>query len=353
MAKVKTKVIDNKCPNCKAPIVFNPEIGAFKCEYCGGSFSAEELKNMEDEKNSNKEEEVEYVHYNCPDCGAEIITDENTAATFCVYCGNSSIIKSRLSGKFAPSKVIPFSKTKDDAIKAFKSLKKGRLLIPKEFINEKNIEKITGVYIPFWLYDISSSGALDIDATRVNSWTKGDTHYTKTDYYKVLRDGSMNFFRIPVDGSTRFDNDIMNSIEPFDYTKLVDYNHAYLSGFLAEKYDVESEVAINDALERSNRSTRETMLGSASLYSSKVIVNDTITSKEVNHEYVMLPVYMVNVKYKDKYYLFAMNGDTGEFVGNIPLDKKKAFLLGVISFISLMLIVLILSYIIYLIGGSN
>lgn len=353
MARTKTKIIDTKCPSCQAVITFNPKLGIFKCDYCGSEFKASDIKDMDDEKNRTDEESIAYVNYNCPDCGAEIIADENTSATFCVYCGNTSIIKSRLTGEFAPSKIIPFKKTKEEAIEAFKSLKKGRRLIPKEFINEKNIEKITGVYIPFWLYDIDVFGTVNIDAKRVNSWTSRNIRYTKTDFYDVIRSGKMDYYKVPVDGSTRFDNDIMNSIEPFDYSQLEDYNHAYLSGFLAEKYDVNSEDARNDAKERCLSSTRDQMLSSAVGYSSKMIMKDSLDIKEINHEYVLLPVYMVNVKYKDEMYTFAMNGETGEFVGNIPLDKKKTILLLVISFVVIFVIGLIISYLIYLNGGGS
>ena len=145
-----SKVLDNKCPGCGAPIHFKPKLGIFKCDYCEGEYTAEQLKDME---KINKEEvdTTNYVNYNCPDCGAEIITDENTAATFCVYCGNTSIIKNRLSGKFAPSKIIPFKMEKQKAIEAFKRLRKGRPLTPKTFTSEKNIEKkVKNFNIIFW-----------------------------------------------------------------------------------------------------------------------------------------------------------------------------------------------------------
>lgn len=348
---VKTKVIDAKCPSCQAPIKFNPSLGKFKCEFCESVFNASDIKDMNEEKNRTDEESVNYVNYNCPDCGAEIISDENTSATFCVYCGNTSIIKSRLTGKFAPSKIIPFKKTKEDAIEAFKSLKKGRRLIPKGFIDEKNIEKIRGIYIPFWLYDLNISGGVVIDAKKVDTWRRGDTQYTKTDYFNVIRDGNMSFYRVPVDGSTRFDNDIMNSIEPFNYSELEDYNHAYLSGFLAEKYDVESDQAIVDAKSRSINSAKNEMLSSAVGYSSKIIANDNLEAEEVKHEYVLLPVYMVNIKYNEKMYTFAMNGETGEFVGNIPIDKKKTVIFFLSIFAISFLVIFIIAYIIHEFGG--
>ena len=346
-----SKVLDNKCPGCGAPIHFKPKLGIFKCDYCEGEYTAEQLKDME---KINKEEvdTTNYVNYNCPDCGAEIITDENTAATFCVYCGNTSIIKNRLSGEFAPSKIIPFKMEKQKAIEAFKRLRKGRPLTPKTFTSENNIEKIQGVYIPFWLYEVDVDGTIEATATRVKSWSSGDTHYTKTDYYNVVRTGTMSYHRVPVDGSTRFANDMMNTIEPFDYSKLIDYNHAYLSGFLAEKYDVNKKDAFKDAKTRTLNSTKEEMLNSMHGYSSKTIRKNKLESKEKNVEYALLPVWMVNVKYNNEYYLFAMNGESGKFIGNIPIDKKKTILISIISFALSFLICVAISYIIFNMGGD-
>ena len=345
-----SKVLDNKCPGCGATIHFKPELGLFKCDYCDGEYTAEQLKDME---KINKEEvdTTNYVNYNCPDCGAEIITDENTAATFCVYCGNTSIIKNRLSGEFAPSKIIPFKIEKKKAIEAFKKLRKGRPLTPKEFTSERNIEKIQGIYIPFWLYETEVSGTIEATATRVKSWTSGNTHYTQTDYHNVVRTGTMEYHRVPVDGSTRFANDMMNTIEPFDYSKLIDYNHAYLSGFLAEKYDVSKEDAFADAKSRTLNTTKQEMLSSMNGYTSKVVKKNDLEAKETNVEYALLPVWMVNVKYKDKYYLFAMNGESGKFIGNIPLDKKRALMYTIITFIIAFIIFTIISAIISSTGG--
>lgn len=341
------KVLDNRCPHCNAPIVYNPTLKKFKCEYCDSEFTAKELKDMEKLSKEEVVVENEYDIYNCPDCGAEIIADKNTAATFCLYCGNYSIIKSRLTGEFAPSKIIPFKKDKEEAVKAFKSLKKGRPLLPDAFSDQRNIEKITGLYIPFWLYDISTNGTLEADCKQIRSWTRGDTHYTKTDTYDVSRSGEMRFEKVPVDGSTRFDNDIMNSIEPFDYSELEDYNHAYLSGFLAEKYDVSESDAFKDADERSKNSTRMFLDAAISNYTVKVVRNCNVFVTKDKSEYVMLPVWMVNVKFMNKMYLFAMNGQTGEFIGNMPVDKRKAVMWGIFVFVLSFVIVTLISLFMY------
>ncbi len=357
------RALDNKCPACGAPILYKPNLKKWKCDYCKSEFTLEEMKkynNASNEKNNIKEEiktkiqkekdNTNYYEYNCKDCGAKIIADENTAATFCVYCGNTAILKEKLSGKFAPDMIIPFKNEKEKAIEAFKSLNKGRPLMPNFFNDEKNIEKIKGVYIPFWLYDVKVNGELDATSTTSTTWTVGDTVYTKTDTYRLEREGEMSFNKIPVDGSTRFDNDIMNTIEPFNYSELEEYNHAYLSGFLAEKYDVDEETSFKDAEERSLNSARDTIKDDMGM-GIKTIVNDTLASTKLLTKYVLLPVWMINVKYKDKFYTFAMNGQTGEFVGNIPVDKKKAFIYGILTFVITFMLVVLISYIFY--KGGN
>lgn len=361
--KKKTeKSLGNRCPACKASIKFNPKLGKWKCDYCGSEFTIEEMQKHNDnastEKKNKKDAKVEddnvqYVEYHCESCGAEIIADSETAATFCVYCGNTAILQSKLSGKFSPDLVIPFKRTKEDAIEEFKGLSKGRPLMPKNFNSEKNIEKIRGIYIPFWLFDINNSGDIEMSATTSESWRSGDTHYTKTNYYKVIRGGTMDYIKVPIDGSTRFDNAIMNTIEPFDYNELIKYNHAYLSGFYAEKYDQEAKDVFAEAADRSVNSTKEILKNDAKMYSTKTITRDTLVAKERNRYYAMLPVWMVNVKYKDKMYIFAMNGQTGEFIGNIPLDVGKAFLYFFLIFIAIFAGVIIFSLIVGLIGGMR
>ena len=191
----RERALDHKCPSCGGKCVFEPKIGKWKCEYCKSEFDLDTLQkhnnasSEENNKETDKDVDTSYVEYHCKNCGAKIVADEQTAATFCIYCGNTAILKSKLSGKFAPSMIIPFMKTKEDAVNAFKGLSKGRPLMPKFFNDPKNIEKIRGVYIPFWLYSLKCRGQLSASAQRITTWVSGDYSYTKTDSYKVDRDG--------------------------------------------------------------------------------------------------------------------------------------------------------------------
>ena len=347
-----SNVMDNRCPSCNAPITYKPKLGKFKCDYCDNEFTADQLKKVEEQPVEEVVKDVEYVSYNCPDCGAQIIADETTSATFCLYCGNSSILKNKLSGEFKPDKIIPFRKEKNDAVEAFKKLTKGRPFIPKSFIDEKNIEKITGLYIPFWLYDFKVNGGVMLNATKVKHWTTGNTNFTQTDFYDVYREGTFGYDMVPSDGSKKFSNDIMNSIEPYDYKDMIDYNPLYLSGFLAERYDVSKDEAFPEARDRVLRSTEEQMMADAVGYSTKTLVTKNLTATSTQTRYALLPVWMVNVKYEDKFYLFAMNGQTGEFIGDIPIDKKKViyYFLGIGA--AIFAVLCIIAYFVLFVGGA-
>lgn len=356
MSNKVEKSIDNKCPACSAPIKFKPSENKWVCEYCKSSFTLDEMKKRSNnasskEKHSDEDTYDEYMSYRCKDCGAEIIADKDTTATFCVYCGNTAILKSKLSGKFKPDLIIPFKVEKTKVNEEFAKLLKGRPLMPRDFCSQENIEKIKGVYIPFWLYDFDYSGDVHMSGKKVSHWSVGDTHYTKTSIFNVVRGGNVFFEKIPVDGSTKFDNAVMNTIEPFDYKDMVEYNHAYLSGFYAEKYDQDSNDTMEEAKSRALNTCKAAFYNDVKGYNSLTVLSDDLKIDKSSIKYALFPVWMVNVKYKDKLYLFAMNGQTGEFIGDIPIDRKRVLVYSIIIFIIILIITFIVSYLIY--KGGN
>lgn len=324
-------VSDYKCLSCSAKLRFDPQTQKWVCDYCGSSYTKKELDkaygtddNLKNETETEITSEANYSCYNCPNCGAEIIMDETTTATFCIYCGSNAIVKNKLKGKFNPSKIIPFKTTKDDAIDAFKKYKKGKLFIPDEFTDPYNIEKISGIYVPFFIYDCDVDSELYIKATRIKHWSDFSYNYTKTDYYNLYRKASVHFENIPVDGATKFPDDIMNSIEPFNYDDLQDFSPSYLSGFLSERYDVDEDMIFEIAKKRAIKTSEDEIFSKVTSYSTKIIEDRKHDiHKNDTSEYVLLPVWMLNVKFNDNIYTFAMNGQTGKFIGNVPIDKKK------------------------------
>ena len=342
-------VLDHECPSCGAQLPFNPKSQKWDCHYCGSSYSLEELTEIEEKIKKASDESVSIDEYTCSNCGAGIIADQNTSATFCVYCGSASIIKSQFKGEFKPDKIIPFKNTKEEVVKKFKGFTKGKIFAPKDFTDMKNLEKVTGVYIPFWTYDADVSARLDGIGKNTKTWRSGDYVYTKTDEYTVMRDGTMKYERVPADGSKKFDDDTMDSVEPFDYSGLKDFNMSYLSGFLSEKYDVSKEEAKKRADSRIINSSKDELLKTAK-YQSVSVSNMDCSIDNKKTEYVLLPVWMLNIKYNDKLHLFAMNGQTGKMVGNVPIDNKKRVLAAIGAFLGSTAILSLITLIIRLLG---
>ena len=346
--------IDHKCPNCTAVLKFNPHEQNWKCEYCNSTFNKIEIEDYEKNRGIEKltkesipnklEQENGMDLYYCPNCGAQIVADENTSATFCVYCKNTAILRNKLIGEFNPSKIIPFKNTREDAIETFKKFGKGKPFLPKIFTNEKSISEITGIYVPFWLYDYKVYGSLEAEGKNIIHWTSGNYEYTKTDVYSVKREGNAEFSKVPVDGSFRLDNDLMNSIEPYDYNSLEEFNHSYLSGFFAEKYDVDSNTANVDGLKRVYNTTTNLLKSCIQSYTTVRVNKTDHTSDTLKYEYVLLPVWLLNVKYKDKIYTLAMNGQTGKMVGNVATDYWKVTIFFILLFSCLVIIFSIIWY---------
>lgn len=338
---IKLDVLDNKCPACGAKIDFNPVNQKWDCNYCGSKFTLEEMQkhtNASSEKANTVDEKAteaqmgEMDLYHCKNCGAEIIADETTTSTFCVYCGSTAILKNRIDSGRAPNYIIPFKNVKADAVTAFKNVVKHKPLTPKCFKDEKNIQKITGVYIPFWAYDLEANGEMDFEATDTQTWSDSRYRYTKTSRYAVKQSGHFDYDKVLADASSRFPNDLMDSIEPFNYGELAEYNHAYLSGFLAEKYDVPEEAGLERAKERTMLTCVD-LLSENVRHQSKRVVNNGMVIQQKRCHYIMLPVWMVNIQYKDKNYTFAMNGQTGKIVGDIPIGVKETIIWSIIVFI--------------------
>ena len=337
-------VQDKKCTGCGNKLIFNPKTQRMYCEYCRS-----ERDVIPDKKKEIAEITKELDVYSCPNCGAQLICDSTTTSTFCVYCKSTAILKDKLNGKFEPQAIIPFKTTKDEAVKAFLDLRKGKKLIPDEFLHQSNIEEIRGVYIPFWLFDYQIDGVLDARATREDETTNGDKTIKTIYEYHVARRGAVSFDNIPVDGSTHFQDNVMRSLEPFDYNDLKKYTSDYLSGFLSELYDVEEEIADDIATERSKLTAYNTFKQSieSQQYDSIEYINNKFDPTKLRADYVLLPVWMLNVKYKNDFYTFAMNGQTKKIVGNIPVDEEKAKKLFIKKALINIVILLIIAIIIW------
>ncbi|MDO4531889.1 MAG: hypothetical protein Q4C06_07910, partial [Bacillota bacterium] len=274
--------------------------------------------------------------YSCPSCGAELFCEETTAATSCPYCDNPTIVPGQFSGVLKPDYIIPFKLGKEDALKALKEHYKGRPFLPKAFQNQNHLDEIKGVYVPFWLFDGKAEGSVSFEGTNIVRYNSGDYEVTETHYYDVYRAGSLAFERIPVDGSKKMPDDYMDSLEPFDYDGLKDFSTAYLPGYLADKYDVSAEESSQRADSRAEATVSDALKDTVYGYQMVFEKQRNIQLHRGEVKYALLPVWILNTTWNGEKYMFAMNGQTGKMVGDLPTDKKKKWgIFGIVYLITL------------------
>ena len=364
---MSAQVTNYQCPACTGPVHFSPEEGKVVCDYCGSVYELSEIeaiyaekeakaaKMMEEEdfKESVSEEDGESVEdiregteisgewdttalksdwgedeanmkaYNCPSCGADLVCESSTGATSCPYCGNPTVVPGQFSGTLRPNYVLPFKLDKKGAIKALKKHYKGKFLLPSSFRSSNQLKEIKGVYVPFWLFDSFAEGSATYDATKVSYYETKDEDITKTDHYRVVRAGKMSFEKIPADASTKMPDDYMDSIEPFDYQELKAFSTAYLPGFLADRYDVKLEDSWGRAEKRCEETIQSELNRAVKGYDTYTKTREWVHIERGKVHYALLPVWLLTTKWKDKTYLYAVNGQTGKTAGELPVSKIK------------------------------
>ncbi len=356
-------VLNFKCPSCGAKLTFSGEAGEMVCEYCDAHFTMEQAKAAEeaeavDAASSDMtwttsqqamitDEDGHVSGYLCPSCGAEMVAGDNTAATECPYCGNQAIIPQSFEGIYKPEVMVPFAINKEKAKASLQEFVKGKKLLPDSFTEGNRIEQITGLYVPFWLYSCHARGTVAFEGEKTSRrWEDSNFKYEKKDHYALNRSGEMDFTRIPADASTKMDDATMDSLEPYDLSAAVDFDAAYFSGYLADRYDVESKDAQARADERVRNTFIEKMKEKTSGYNSVTHKSESIRLEDAKAEYAMLPVWMMTTKYEGENYTFGINGQSGKMVGSLPIDKgkcRKYFILSsLISFVVLQIIIALL-----------
>ena len=328
-----------KCPCCDGAIEFDSTLQKMKCPYCDAEFEMEALQAYDADLNSQPQEnmtwdtaaggewqagETEGLRvYTCNTCGGEIVADATTGASECPFCGNPVIMTGQFAGALKPDLVIPFKVDKKAAIAALQNHYKGKLLLPKVFKDENHIKEVKGLYVPVWLFDTDADAHVRYKATRTRTWSDSQYRYTETSHFSVTRGGGIGFENVPVDGSTKMDDTLMESIEPFNINEAVDFQTAYLSGYLADKYDVDAEASIDRANQRIKQSTEDAFRSTVQGYTSVVPVSSTINLQNGRARYALYPVWILNTQWNGQKFTFGINGQTGKIAGDLPMDKSK------------------------------
>ncbi len=329
-----------KCPCCGGAIEFNSTVQKMKCPYCDTEFEMEALAQYDAELSNDAQENMEWNTdsmqewqdgdadglrvYVCQSCGGEITADENTAASACPFCDNPIVMKGNVAGGLKPKYIIPFKLDKKAAKAKYLEHLSGKKLLPSVFKDQNHIEEIKGIYAPYWLFDSKADVHMRYKATKVRHWSDSSYNYTETSFYAVMRGGKIAFEHVPVDGSSKLADDMMESLEPYDYKEAVDFQTAYFAGYMADKFDVTEEDSFKRANDRVKKASADAFRSTVQGFTTVEPDGGSIITKDGKAEYVMYPLWLLNTKWNGEKYTFAMNGQTGKFVGNLPVDKAKA-----------------------------
>lgn len=351
------ETIAYKCINCSGPLQYNAQKLKFYCEYCRSAFTEDELKahfgSLDDQLNQAAQNEdvtpqdvpegfedfaSNTVMYTCENCGAEIITDKTTAATFCVYCHSPVVLSNRLTGAFKPAKVIPFKIAEQDAQDKFFAFCKKKHFLPKDFISGAQLEKMRGVYYPYWMVDSTKNGHLYATTTKIRTWVVGDDEYTETKTYRVKRGGIIDFKGFPHPALRGEHSKALKYVNPYDDNEFRPFTMAYLSGFLAEKRDTERQDVQAEVDAELKQYAEKIYKNTIQGYDTIRVDNVDVKTLKENWQYAMMPVWMMNFNYNGKSYLYAMNGQTGKNYGELPINKGKLAVFGIILFLIIALL---------------
>ncbi len=341
-------VISYKCPNCGGELVFDAKEQVYKCPYCLSRFQdldqAEETENTEEAGKAETEKDGGGVLYSCPSCGAEIVTDDTTAATFCYYCHSPVVLKGRVSGEYLPHSILPFQIDEKEAKKRFLEDVRRKKFVPKAFFSKDQIEKLSGVYFPEWVFDGSMDGRLDARTARIRVWMSRDTEFTETKEYHVQKGGHLTFRNLGKNALKKANHELVEGVLPFDLSKEKEFGMGYLSGFFAERRDLD-ETDLSELVKGEMRGYGETLLRESIGQYDMVTACDCTFQKETVHgRYVLVPIWTLTYRdRKGSLYYYALNGQNGKVAGKFPLDYGRLAAL----FFAVMVPVLILC----LIGG--
>ena len=335
-----SSLLEYKCPSCGGAIEFNSTVQKMKCPFCDTEFDVETLQEYDAELQNETSDDISWDTsaggswtedemtgmrlYVCKSCGGEIVGDETTAATTCPYCDNPVVMMEQFTGVLKPNYVIPFKIDKNMAKQKLREFYKGKRLLPSSFRSENHIDEVKGIYVPYWLFDADTQGSVRYKGTKVTGhWSDSNYNYTQISVFSVIREGTLQFENVPADGSSKMADDMMESVEPYYFSEAVDFQTAYLAGYLADKYDVTSEESIERVNQRMKQSTEDAFKSTCTGYGTLETQHSSIHVENGKAKYALYPVWLLNTRWKGEKFTFAVNGQTGKIVGDMPVDWTK------------------------------
>ncbi len=337
------------CPNCGAKRIYKAGTNELVCESCGTKAlistitvdmeagAAQGVKTGSDAISATKECST----IKCPGCNADVELPDAAAAVKCGFCDNTIVIDSRFSGPYRPARILPFKISEKEAKDHFRRWKNSGPLTPKSF-REATAQKVSGCYVPFWLYDYEVRISMTVNAARTEKTTQNNAERTTTESYEVVREALAVYKDVPVVASKNYPEMAMKILEPYDYKDFQTFTSPYIAGYTAERYTMTADELREKVQADLKRDAEEATKATITGYDKLNVTESNTTFQNERVENVLLPVYKLDYEYRGRKYPIFMNGQTGEIQGELPKSKLKALLWFLIPFAAVFLITMIL-----------
>ena len=332
-----------KCPHCGGELDYLPGTEIIKCEYCGSEFSASELieekevtaaeyqeKQADEQKNERGETTIEATIFTCPQCGGEIYSLDQSAVTFCSYCGSQVTLQSRLSRIRKPDVVIPFQLTAEQGMQEYFRKVKHSLFVPSEMKKDSEVEKLRGIYMPYWVYNVKAPEKIKVSS----SVEHRTVNYIVKDHYATTITAEGTIDGIAYDAASAFSDELSGGIAPYDFREAKDFAPGYFSSFYADEGDVESylykDEAFNVAADAYAENVYHPDMKKYGLDKQKIAKE--FISGGVERKLGYYPVWFLANKNKkgNRVSYATINGQTGKAAVDLPVDFTKYLIASLI-----------------------
>ena len=321
-----------KCRNCGGNTVYSPEQHRMYCPFCQSFDSEEKITGQPP------------TTISCPNCGGELQIRDYLSASRCPYCEDYIIFDERVSGEYEPRLIIPFMIGKNRVKELMRTKFKSCIFAPDDFCSDARLDSMTGMYVPYWIFDFHAAGRFEGTGKKVRTWVSEEREFTETQIYHIVRDMEVTFDKVPVDASYLMPDQTMDLLEPYRYNQMEDFKEAYLSGFSAEYYNMDASEAEPRAEKKTRDDTEDILQQSLTGYVGlEKGPGSAVTISQTDNQYALMPVWIYNYIYKNESYLFYVNGQTGKIVGKVPVSKGKVWGYGATVFACLSIILILIN----------
>jgi len=284
---------------------------------------------------------IEQHEIACEACGAKILFDPLHRTVRCPYCDSPSVIdRPATPNRPDPVFVAGFSVDRRQATNRVRAFLTRKKLAPAG-LRGKAAEKVSGVYLPTYLYSAVASSSFhatigeDYYVTEVSRDSKGRTSVKrkrKTEYYELRGPHRSYVGDVVVTASRGIPNDEIEAIEPFDLGGLRRFSPSMVSGWISEEPSMTREECLQLARRESTGKIRRIVRRFMPGDSCRGIESQTALSEEAI-DLVLLPVWVFAIRYREDRppIRLLVNGQTGKAWGKVPVSwKKVAIIVGVI-----------------------